>query len=216
MGCLHTLHEFCANKNSWVLYVAAPERKTLYTRNFITKRFRGVERGSSMSWVAKVKGENNSEFKLSKGWLRSYKVIKLLLSAGKWVVAKLQVDKSACQSSMELSYPWISGTLRVSWVFVAPKREERLVQCPCLLLATMTVHVKSQSRHHIPPIKNMICMSRYRMKTRTGRKEKWRSKADMETQNIPGDTTCPTCMLHTGLEKHDSQKSFGRFANGYL
>ena len=49
----------------------------------------------------------------------SYKVIKLLLSAGKWVVAKLQGDKSASQSSMELYYPWISGPLRVSWWFVA-------------------------------------------------------------------------------------------------
>ena len=31
---------------------------------------------------------------------------------GKWVVAKLQGDKSASQSSMELYFPWISGPLR--------------------------------------------------------------------------------------------------------
>ena len=53
--------------------------------------------------------------KLSNGWSRSYEVIKLCLAAGKWVVAKLQGDKSASQSSMELYYPWISGPLRVSW-----------------------------------------------------------------------------------------------------
>ena len=30
-----------------------------------------------------VKGDNNSECKLSNGWSQSYKVIKLLLAAGK-------------------------------------------------------------------------------------------------------------------------------------
>ena len=35
-------------------------------------------------------------------------MIKLLLSARTWVVAKLQGDKSASQSSMELYYTWIS------------------------------------------------------------------------------------------------------------
>ena len=43
----------------------------------------GVAKGSSVSWVAKLKGEKNSECKLSNGRSRSYKVIKLLLSAGK-------------------------------------------------------------------------------------------------------------------------------------
>ena len=65
----------------------------------------GIAKGSSVSWVAKFKGGKNSECKLSSGWSRSYKVIKLLLSAGKWVVAKLQGDKSAPHSSMELYYP---------------------------------------------------------------------------------------------------------------
>ena len=74
-----------------------------------------VAKGSSVSWVAKFKGDKNSECKLSNGWSWSYKEVKLLLSAGKWVVAKLQWDKSASQSSMELHYPWISGPLRVSW-----------------------------------------------------------------------------------------------------
>ena len=47
-------------------------------------RFRwGVAKGSSVSWVAKFKGDIKSECKLSNGWSRSYKVIKLLLSAGK-------------------------------------------------------------------------------------------------------------------------------------
>ena len=43
----------------------------------------GVAKGSSVSWVAKFKGDKDSECKLSNGWSRSYKVIKLLLSAGK-------------------------------------------------------------------------------------------------------------------------------------
>ena len=47
----------------------------------------GVAKASSVSWVAKFKGDKNAEWKLSNGRSRSYKVIKLLLSAGKWVVA---------------------------------------------------------------------------------------------------------------------------------
>ena len=43
-------------------------------------------------------GDKNSECKLSNLWSRSYKVIELLLSAGKWVAAKLQGDTSASQS----------------------------------------------------------------------------------------------------------------------
>ena len=43
----------------------------------------GVAKGSSVSWVAKFKGDKNSECKLSNGWSRSYTVIKLLLSTGK-------------------------------------------------------------------------------------------------------------------------------------
>ena len=43
-----------------------------------------------ISWVAKFKGDHSSECKLSNGRSRSYREIKLLLSAGKWVVAKLQ------------------------------------------------------------------------------------------------------------------------------
>ena len=75
-----------------------------------------ITKGSSISWVAKFKGDKNSECKLSNGWLRSYKVMKLLLSPGKGVVEKLQGDKLVSQSSMELYYPWISGPLRVSWL----------------------------------------------------------------------------------------------------
>ena len=59
----------------------------------------GVAKGSSVSWVAKFKGGKTSECKLSNGWSRSYREIKLLLPAGKRVVAKLQGDKSASQSS---------------------------------------------------------------------------------------------------------------------
>ena len=58
-----------------------------------------------VSWVAKFKEDINSECKLSNGRSRSCKVIKLLLSAGKGVVAKLQGDKSAPRSSMEFYCP---------------------------------------------------------------------------------------------------------------
>ena len=43
----------------------------------------GVAKGSSVSWVATLKGDKNSECKLSNGLSRSYKVKKLLLSAGR-------------------------------------------------------------------------------------------------------------------------------------
>ena len=66
-----------------------------------------VAKGSSISWVAKLKGDKHSECTPSNGWSRSYREVKLLLSARKWMVAKLQGDKSA--------YPWISGPLCVSW-----------------------------------------------------------------------------------------------------
>ena len=43
----------------------------------------GVATGSSVSWVVKFKGDNKiSECKLSNGWSRSYKVIKLLFPQG--------------------------------------------------------------------------------------------------------------------------------------
>ena len=72
----------------------------------------GVAKGCFVSWVAKLKGGRNSECRLSNGRSQSYKGIKLLL------FSKLQRDKSASQSSMELYYPWTSGPLRVSWSFL--------------------------------------------------------------------------------------------------
>ena len=42
-------------------------------------RFWGVAKGSSISWVAKFKGDENSECKLSNGWSRSYREIEPLL-----------------------------------------------------------------------------------------------------------------------------------------
>ena len=66
-------------------------------------------KGSSISWVAKFTGDANSECKLSNGWSRSCREIRLLLSAGKIVVAQLQGDKSASRSRAELYDPWISG-----------------------------------------------------------------------------------------------------------
>ena len=70
----------------------------------------GGAKGSSISWVAKFKGEifrmQAIEWAVAK-----LQGDNLLLSAGKWAVAKLQGDKSASESSMDLSYPWISGPL---------------------------------------------------------------------------------------------------------
>ena len=51
------------------------------------------------------------------GGSRSYKIIKLRLSAGKWVVATLQGDKSASQSSMELDYLDILGASQMTTNF---------------------------------------------------------------------------------------------------
>ena len=47
------------------------------------QKYWGVAKGSSVSWVAEFKGDKNSECKLSNGWSRSYKVIKMLLTVGK-------------------------------------------------------------------------------------------------------------------------------------
>ena len=42
----------------------------------------GVAKGSSISWVVKFKGGKNSQCKLSNGWSRSDREMKLLFSAG--------------------------------------------------------------------------------------------------------------------------------------
>ena len=58
-------------------FTRAPSQKSKKSQTW------GVAKGSSVSWVAKFKGDKNSECKLSNGWSRSYKVMKMLLSAGK-------------------------------------------------------------------------------------------------------------------------------------
>ena len=47
---------------------------------------------------------NSREIRILNGRSRSCKEIKLLLSAGKWVVAKLQSDKSASHPSLPLNF----------------------------------------------------------------------------------------------------------------
>ena len=42
----------------------------------------GAAKGSSSSWVAELKGDKNSECKLSKGWSRSYRKMSMLRTAG--------------------------------------------------------------------------------------------------------------------------------------
>ena len=60
----------------------------------------GVAKGSSVSWVAKFKGDKNSECKLSNGWSRSYKVIRLLLSArNEW-------SRSYREKNQHPNLPW--------------------------------------------------------------------------------------------------------------
>ena len=72
----------------------------------------GRRDASSISWVSKFQGDKTSACKLSDWWSWGYREVKVLLSAGKRVVTKLQGDKSASQS--ELYDPWISGPHRVS------------------------------------------------------------------------------------------------------
>ena len=45
--------------------------------------FGGVAKGSSVPWVAKLKGDKHSACKLSNGWSQSYREIHLLLSTEK-------------------------------------------------------------------------------------------------------------------------------------
>ena len=45
--------------------------------------FLGVAKGSSISWVAKFKGDKNSECNVSNGWSRRYRLMKRHLSAEK-------------------------------------------------------------------------------------------------------------------------------------
>ena len=73
-----------------------------------------VTKGSFITWVTKLQGDEESG---SSGQSQSYREINLLLSAGrKLVVAKLKLqgDKTASLSSMELYDPWIWGPFRVS------------------------------------------------------------------------------------------------------
>ena len=65
-----------------------------------TLLFWGVAKGSSVSWVAKFKGDENSECKLSNGWSRSYREIKPLRSAGnEW-------SRSCKEINRHPSLPW--------------------------------------------------------------------------------------------------------------
>ena len=60
----------------------------------------GVAKGSSVSWVAKLKGDKKSERKLSNGWSRSSREIKPLLSAGnEWSRSYREIDQHP-------SLPW--------------------------------------------------------------------------------------------------------------
>ena len=52
-----------------------------------------------MSWVAKLKGDKNSEWKLSNGWSRSYREIKLLLQENEW-------SRSYREMNQHPSLPW--------------------------------------------------------------------------------------------------------------
>ena len=60
----------------------------------------GVVKGSSVSWVAKFKGDKISECRLSNGWSRSYKVIKLFfLHGNEWSRSYGEIDQ-------HLNLPW--------------------------------------------------------------------------------------------------------------
>ena len=93
-----------------------PPQNLLRSTSF-KEPFKNPSKKRAVAWppwcAPKLKGDENSECKLSNGWSPSYKVIKLFLSARKWAVAKFQGEKSASQSSMELYFP--SEALCVSW-----------------------------------------------------------------------------------------------------
>ena len=72
----------------------------------------GAAKGSSISWVVKLKGDKTQNACCQMGGQE----IKLRLSARIWVVAKLQGDQSAPQSSIELYDPRISAPFRFSWI----------------------------------------------------------------------------------------------------
>ena len=85
----------------------------------------GVAEGSSVSWVAKFKGDKNSGCKLSNGWSR---------------------NKSASQSFMELCYPWISGPLRVSWKTLSVILLAGMV-CPLSVLMSLLAYTDVPTAH---------------------------------------------------------------------
>ena len=68
---------------------------------------RGLAKGSSGSWVAKLKGDEKTECKLPNGRSRSCREMNLLLSARKLATAKRQKDKSATLVSTQLCDPSI-------------------------------------------------------------------------------------------------------------
>ena len=51
---------------------------------WLRKVFGALSKGSSVSWVAKFKGDKKSQCKLLNGWSRSYTVIKLFLHGNEW------------------------------------------------------------------------------------------------------------------------------------
>ena len=67
--------------------------------------WRCVAKGSCISWVAKLKGDKNSEWKLSNGWSQSHREIKPPLSAEKGVVAKSQGDDHVTLLPMDFWTP---------------------------------------------------------------------------------------------------------------
>ena len=143
----------------------------------------GVPKGSSMWWVVKFKGKEISECKLSNGWSRSYREIKLLLSAGKWVVAKLQGDKSASQSSMELYDPWISGPSRIpehGFLFLSwnPENIFRVQRQSCTLWRSCSVSPTCNA-----PVLSMT-RRRFQRTTEVIPRRPWKSKNHFASRPI--------------------------------
>ena len=78
-----------------------------------------------------------------------------------WVLAKLQGDKAALQSSMKLYYVWISGPLRVSWPIIRkaanwPHRCRKPVALHSVTLRFPGFGGASQENRATPPEKGPV------------------------------------------------------------
>ena len=114
LRCTHLLRGFLGKDTVTALSSSSAQHLIIFV--FLQIQW-GVAKGSSVSWVAKVKGDRDSEYKLSNGWLRSCKVIKLFFNremSGREVTGR------------QISIPFFHGTLLPMDFWTRPRF---LIQC---------------------------------------------------------------------------------------